>query len=309
MALSIGRKAAGGLVGLDLDGAYAAAVQVSGGTVTRAASTDLEPGLIVDGEVADGPGLASALRAFFARHELPRRVRLGVSNQQVSVRSLELPRIEDDKERGMAVRFQAAETIAMPLEDAVFDYQVVGESTAPEGPARMRVVVVAARQAMIASLVESVRNAGLKPEAIDLDAFALTRALASPAAGLDDARVYCHLGAVTNLAVAVGDTCSFTRTLSVGRDEEGSPLPSSLAEEVRLSIDFYMAQADARPVGEVLLSGPGSAREGLAEELKSLLGLRSSVPALHAVDTERLSPDEDRSRYTVATGLAMGAAA
>ena len=53
-------------------------------------------------------------------------VRLGVANQQIVVRVVELPRIEDEKQRDAAVRFQAAEAIAMPLDEAVLDHQVAG---------------------------------------------------------------------------------------------------------------------------------------------------------------------------------------
>src|SRR2546430_11711514 len=47
--------------------------------------------------------------------------------------------------------FGSAEAIAMPLDEAVLDYQVVGQATSAEGSPRLRVVVVAARQAMIRS--------------------------------------------------------------------------------------------------------------------------------------------------------------
>ena len=51
-------------------------------------------------------------------------MRLGVANQQIVVRVVELPRIEDEKQRDAAVRFQASEAIAMPLDEAVLDHQV-----------------------------------------------------------------------------------------------------------------------------------------------------------------------------------------
>ena len=49
-----------------------------------------------------------------------------MANQQIVVRQIELPAIEDSKELDAAVRFQAAETIAMPLDEAVLDYQLLG---------------------------------------------------------------------------------------------------------------------------------------------------------------------------------------
>ena len=70
--------------------------------------------MISDGEVTDVTALTDALRDFFKTEGLPKRVRLGIANQQIVVRQLEIPKIDDPKERAAAVRFQASETIAMP---------------------------------------------------------------------------------------------------------------------------------------------------------------------------------------------------
>ena len=317
MALTLSKKNPRGSVGLDLDGGFVSAVQTSAGRISRAASLDLPSGLITDGEVTDVEGLSSSLKSFFKENGLPTRVRLGVSNQQIVVRHLDLPLIENKDELAAAVRFQAAEAIAMPLEEAVLDFQVVGQRQSLEGAPRLRVVVVAARKAMIERFVDSVRGAGLKPEGIDLNAFALVRALAKPSpepvadelATDQSACVYCHLGGVTNLAVAVADECLFTRPLSTDWREEGDLVAAALAEEIRLSIDFYMAQPDARPVGEVQLSGPGSAIEGLAEDLSALIHLPVAVAdPLGGLEVNGALEGEDPHRHTVAAGLALGAA-
>ena len=330
MALTLSRKNPRGSVGLDLDGAFVAAVQTEAGRISRAASMELPSGVISDGEVTDVERLSESLKTFFKENDLPTRVRLGVSNQQIVVRHLELPQIGEESELAAAVRFQAAEAIAMPLDEAVLDYQVVGQATSPEGSPRLRVVVVAARQAMIERFVEGVRAAGLKPEGIDLNAFALVRALAKPveetaapvepqpvgpygaAPSMVDpqnlACVYCHLGGVTNLAVAVGTNCLFTRPLSTDWAEEGENVASPLAEEIRLSIDFYMAQPDARPVGEVQLSGPGASIDGLAEQLSSLIHLPVAVAdPLGGLQADGALRGENPYRHTVAAGLALGA--
>ena len=324
MALTLGKKNPRGSVGLDLDGAFVAAVQAQDGRVSRAASMELPSGVITDGEVADVERLTESLKTFFKENDLPTRVRLGVSNQQIVVRHLELPQIEEQAELAAAVRFQAAEAIAMPLDQAVLDYQVVGQATSAEGTPRVRVVVVAARQAMIERFVDGVRGARHKPEGIDLNAFALVRALAKPAAdpapagegegefGAPEqlACVYCHLGGVTNLAVAVGNNCLFTRPLSTDWTDQGDHVASALAEEIRLSIDFYMAQPDARPVGEVALSGPGSTHEGLAEQLSGLIHLPVAVAEpLGGLEVNGALNGEDPHRHTVAAGLALGASA
>lgn len=62
-----------GIVGLDLDGEFIAAVQTSADGISRAVSEELAPGVITDGEVTDVPALADQLREFFKKHSLPRR--------------------------------------------------------------------------------------------------------------------------------------------------------------------------------------------------------------------------------------------
>jgi type IV pilus assembly protein PilM len=310
MAFSLRKNSERGVVGLDIDGRYLAAAQVDSGRVVRGASLELPVGLVRDGEVVDRDGLANALKSFVQQAGLPKSVRLGVSNQQIVVRVVELPRIEDADERDTAVRFQAADAIAMPLDDAVLDYQVAGYAEALDGTSRMQVVLVAARRSMIDALLEAAKKAGLRPAGIDLDAFALVRTLAKASAGGDDesARVFCHLGGVSNLAIAVGTTCFFTRPLSAVWEDEGAG--SQLADEIRLSIDFYMTQPQAKPVGEVVLSGPGSSDHDLVESLADQLGLPVEVAApLGRIDASGLGPSEDPHRYTVAAGLALGASA
>jgi type IV pilus assembly protein PilM len=309
MALSLSKNSNRGTVGLDLDGAYIAAAQINADGVSRAASTELAPGVISDGEVTDVNALTDSLRDFFKANGLPKRVRLGIANQQIVVRQMEIPKIEDEKERAAAVRFQAAEAIAMPLDEVVLDYQVVGEAVTPEGSPRLRVIVVAARESMIARIVEAVRDAGLRPEGIDLNAFALVRALAMPSDSTETARVYCHLGGVTNLAIAVGTSCLFTRPLSAQWDSDDDNVAAALAEEIRLSIDYYMAQPEARWVGEIVLSGPGSRRENLADELSGLIEVPVTVAEpLGRLQAGKLPTDEDPYRHTVAAGLALGGA-
>ncbi|HEX6582938.1 MAG TPA: pilus assembly protein PilM [Thermoleophilaceae bacterium] len=309
MAFSLRKNSSGGTVGLDIDGRYLAAAQVESGRVVRGASLELPSGLVRDGEVIDRDRLADALKNFVAEASLPKSVRLGVANQQIVVRVVELPRIEDPKERDAAVRFQAAEAIAMPLDEAVLDHQIAGYTDAPDGSPRMQVVVVAARRSMIEAVLEAAKKAGLKPAGIDLDAFALVRTLATASTGPDDtARVYCHLGGVSNLAIAVGTACFFTRPLAAVWDDEDAG--ARLADEIRLSIDYYMTQGQAKPVGEVVVSGPGSVDDQLVESLGIHLGLPTTVAApLGVLDPSALVGGEDPHRLTVAAGLAMGAAA
>ena len=236
------------LVGLDIDPSGITAAQVSANghlAVENAAVAELEPGVIRDGEVADAEGLSEALRALWKQHRwLGKRVRVGVANQKIVVRVIDLPPLVDGREMDAAVRFQAEQHIPMPLDSTVLDYHSLDVVNTPEGP-RQRVVVVAARRDMIERLLLAVRGAGLRAEGIDLSAFAMVRALAADdvAAGAGDAEdgpdhvLYLSVGGLTNLAVAQGTTCLFTRSSTGGLEL----LAVELAERRRLTLEHARA--------------------------------------------------------------------
>jgi type IV pilus assembly protein PilM len=308
MSLSFRNKKQDGVVGLDIDGGFIAAAQLGSGGAERAASRELDPEVVRDGEVVAPDRLGDALRDFFRAENLPRKVRLGVANQQIVVRQIEMPKIDDKRERDAAIRFQTAEAVAMPLEEAVIDYQTVGESQV-DGVTRERVLVVVARTAMILKLTDAVRSAGLKPEGVDLNAFALIRTLSGDPQPEAEARVYCHLGGVANVAVARGSACLFTRPLTADWDG-GYAGVETLAEELRMSIEYYRAQADAPAIGEIVVSGPGARIEGLAGRLGDLIGVRATAAEPLGSMSDTPFPDgEDPYRHTVSLGLALGAAA
>ncbi|HEY1522555.1 MAG TPA: type IV pilus assembly protein PilM [Solirubrobacteraceae bacterium] len=220
------------VVGLDIEPGYVAAVQSSGGTVAveRAACAALAPGAVHDGEVADVDAVADTLRALFAEHKLSKRVRLGVANQRIVMRAIDLPPLTDAKEIASAVRFQAQDHIPMPIEQAVLEHQVLGPVETPDGT-RTRVMVVAARRDMIERLLEAATRAGLNPQGIDLSAFAMIRALHR--AGSDDPVLYVNVGGITNLAVAEGTTCTFTRAIPYGTES----IAGELAQRRALTLD------------------------------------------------------------------------
>jgi type IV pilus assembly protein PilM len=200
----------------------------------EAAVTNLAPGVVRDGEVVDVDMLATALRKLFSDHKLTHRVRIGVANQRIVMRMLDLPPIKDPKQIATAVRFQAQEHIPMPLEQAVLEHYVLGPVETAEG-ARTRVVLVAARRDLIERWLEATRRAGLRPQGIDLSAFAMIRALHRP--GMVGATLLMNVGGMTNLAVAVGTTCVFTRAVPQGIES----LAGELAERRQLTLDHAHA--------------------------------------------------------------------
>jgi len=240
-SLTRGKAKESALVGLEIEAGSIGAAEVrSNGAahLTAAATAPLPPEAFHDGEVADAGSVTEALRELFAANKLGKRVRLGIANQRVVVRTLRLPAIEDPGELAAAVRFSAQEQIAMPLDQAVIDHRVVGGVPAAEGaPPQVDVIVVAARRDMIAASLKPLKDAGLEPVGVDLSAFGMIRALgdlaAAPAPATEPdpqpatgAVLYCSVGDVTNLAVAKGRSCLFTRVSPVGLEDIAGALAS-----------------------------------------------------------------------------------
>jgi type IV pilus assembly protein PilM len=286
-SFSLTKPKTGPLVGLDIEAGSIAATEIAANgsvQVTGSAIGALEPGAFHEGEVLDPERLAASLKAFFAEHKLSKRVRLGIGNQRLVVRTMRLPAIEDPKEMEAAVRFQAQEQVPMPLDQAVLEHQVVGGVPAEEGgTAQLDVVVVAARREMISSFVEPIRRAGLDPVGVDLAAFGMIRALAGAEAHSSDtpepgqqspgAVLFCNLGDVTNLAVARGRACLFTRVSYVGLEAMAAPLVSALGLTVAHGAQWLSYVGLEAPLEE--LDGDAEivaeARRALADGIGSLV--------------------------------------
>ncbi|MGH2969114.1 MAG: pilus assembly protein PilM [Solirubrobacteraceae bacterium] len=222
------------VVGLELDPGHLAAAEVAANgsiiTLTRGAVAPLRVGILRDGEVADVAGLAQALKGLFEENDLPKRVRLGVANQRIVVRSLDLMPAEDEKQLAALVRAEAPDHIPMPMNEAIVDFQPVGIVQTLAGP-RQRVVVVAVRREMIERVLAATSEAGLTVEGVDLSAFGMVRALAGPEAS--GAQLYVNVAGLTNVAVANPTGCLFTRAAAGGLDA----MVHNLAERRGLTVE------------------------------------------------------------------------
>jgi type IV pilus assembly protein PilM len=234
LPFNLGHRSGAGLVGLDIQPGFVAAVQarVNGSILAeRAATLPLPADAVRDGEVMDEDALSTVLRELFAQGGLGKRVRIGVANQRTVLRTLELPPVTDQKELAAAVAFQAQDQVPMPLSNAVMDFHPLGIVDTPAGP-RQRVVLVAAQRDMIERLLAGVRRAGLTAEGVDLSAFALIRSLYRPDPEQTGRVLYLNVDGLTNLAIAEGTICRFTRV--VGSGLEG--MAGELAERRSIAV-------------------------------------------------------------------------
>jgi type IV pilus assembly protein PilM len=293
----------GSVVGLDIQPGFIAAAQgrTSGSVmVEKAAAMSLAPDTLHHGEVNDEAGLAEALKELFGESGLSKRVRVGIANQRTVLRTLELPPVTDAKELAAAVNFQAQEQVPMPLNNAVLDFHPLGVIDTPAGP-RQRVVLVAAQRDMIERLLGAIEQAGLIPVGIDLSAFALIRSLYAPEpqAGEQEEPVetprvlYLNVDGLTNLAIAEGPVCRFTRVVAGGIE--------SMAAELAAKREISTPEARALLFAANLNDAPNSDEWGPA---------LSEQPAPSEAPTETLGgpelpPAEGVEHEPVAAPLTM----
>ncbi len=210
------------LVGLKIGASQLSAARVvnnGSAELVQVAQQALEPGIVVSGELREPEALSEALKLFFNDNKLPKQdVRLGIASNRIGVRTFEIGGITDPKQLENAIRFRAQETLPIPLEEAVLDYQILGETVDAEGARTQRVLLVVAYRDLVDRYVAACKKAGIKLVGIDLEAFALLRALGErPGEAGNAAIVVVTVGSErSTLAVSNGETCEFTRVIEWG---------------------------------------------------------------------------------------------
>lgn len=300
------------VVGLDIGTSGVRAAQLrtgrAGTTLERFGQVGLPPGAVRDGEVVDPGAVAAAVRQLWAQAGFStRQVVVGVANQKVVVRQVELPWLPPAELRG-SLAFSVQDVIPMPVDSAVLDFHLLEEFTNASGARMVRLLLIAAARDMIGSALQAVELAGLQVRTVDLTSFAVLRSLVHGGSGLGTtgAEALVDIGAsVTNIVVHEGGVPRFVRILLMGgadvtdavaerlgvpldeaeqvKRQTGLPLVAEQAEdpaagaiaitggafveEVRGSLDYYSAQPGSPRLSRVVLSGGGSRLPGLVERL------------------------------------------
>jgi type IV pilus assembly protein PilM len=231
-----------------------------------------------------------------------KRIVTSVSGKEVVVRYLNMARMSQEELKN-TISFEAEKYVPFPIEECVVDCQKLeGEDETKKG-SNMPVLMVAVKRSQIADHLKILSDAGVVPEAIDVDSFAIanimdlcrgTNAASSP----DEAVLaFVDIGlAKTSVNITDRGTTLFTREitmagqdftsaiargLNLGADEaetrkrrEGSESQEvrtavfsaleDLGNEIQLSLDYFQNQHQ-KPVGRVILSG-GGARLAAAQE-------------------------------------------
>lgn len=295
-------------IGLDIGTSGVRAAELSFGkggvTLEKFGQVALPEGAVRDGEVLDGPAVTTAVRQLWSATKFShKKVVLGVANQRVVVRQVELPAMAAaDLKRSLA--FQVQDYLPMPVDEAVLDFHGV-ESFEFNGAPHVRGLLVAASRETVMANVRAVQGAGLQVGMVDLTSFAVLRSVGTRHHADIETEVLVDIGArVTNIVVHADGVPRFVRILLMGGQDitdsvaEKLGVPLSEAEgikqtlglvgaggehdrasrvvdsvaqnfldEVRGSLDYYAASNPDFPIDRVVVSGGGSCLRGLTERL------------------------------------------
>jgi type IV pilus assembly protein PilM len=233
-------------VGLDIgtDHIRVAQVKPVGASfqLTGYAMVGVPMGAVVEGEIVDVEAVAASIRELVRTSGLhPKNCAIGVSNQKVVVRLIDLPYMERSELQG-AIQYQAQDYIPIPIEDAILDFQIIGDYMTTTDEHMMEVLLVAAQRDMVQSSVRAVEEAGLKLQQIDVTSFAIVRALMGPTQSVlpdeseeaGEATGIIHISSgLTNIAVVEKGVPRFTRVSALA----GNQFTQAIANALNLTFD------------------------------------------------------------------------
>ncbi|MBN2404716.1 MAG: type IV pilus assembly protein PilM [Coriobacteriia bacterium] len=231
-------------IGLDIGTDHVRIAQVkpagAGLELTGYGSVEIPMGAVVEGEIVDVEAVTSAIKELQRRSNVRgKNVAIGVANQKVIVRLIDLPFMERAELEG-AIQYQAQDYIPMAVEESILDFQIIGDYMTPGDEHMMEVLLVAAHRDMIANAVAAVEGAGLKLTQIDVSSFALVRALmgsGQPVIAQDDegsAVGVIHISSgITNITVVERGVPRFNRISSLA----GNQFTQAIANVLNLTFD------------------------------------------------------------------------
>lgn len=308
-----------GAIGLDIGASAVRVAHVAGGrgapSLMSFAQVALPEGAVADGEIQDPGPVSEAIAQLWKRAKLrSKRAVLGVSNQRVVVRQVDLPFLEE-KEFRSSLKFQAADYIPMSVEDAQLDFVVIDDYQTESQEHMMRVLLIAAATDMVDAFVTTAASGGVETTGVDVTPFAIARAV-SPSArgevGVAGSEAVIDVGAATtNILIHHNGEPRFVRILLVGGNDATSALAEelgvtfeeaeavkldlgggvgpeaargllerqvgTLVDEIRGSLDYYLSQEDSEPVSSIVLTGGGSLTAGLTQRLEQTLKTQVQV--------------------------------
>ena len=235
----------------------------------------------------------------------PKRLVTSVSGRSVIVRQVETPRLGPDELKAH-ITYEADKYIPFGTDEVIIDCQPLPDREGAKAT-NMQVLLVAVRRGFVEDHISMLKSAGIHPEVIDVDVFALANAyeLFGPGGEAQEgATALIDIGASkSNIAIVQGKRLLFTREIYLAGNEitdaivrtfnepadeieriksapgdalealvdAAMPAFEDLANEIRLSFDYVEGQFEQQ-VSNVVLTGGTSQLATIGEILGNILG-------------------------------------
>ena len=232
------------LIGLDIGSASVKAVRLSnharGIELHHVGIAHLPPEAIVQGAFLNSSAIVEAIReAVDGASAKTKNVAVAVSGHSLIVKKISLPAMTRD-ELEESIRWEAEQYIPFDINEVNLDFQILSSGEAEK---QMDVLLVAAKKDLIDDYVNVVREAGLHPAVLDVEAFAVENAFeANCEVVAGDVVALVDIGAqVVNINVVAGGVPAFTRDISTGGNV--------YTEEIQKALSVSWEEAERIKIG------------------------------------------------------------
>ncbi|MCW3058984.1 MAG: pilus assembly protein PilM [Capsulimonas sp.] len=253
------------VVGLDIGSRMikVALAEAAGGRwrILKAASGPTPPDSIRDGIIVDGPAVSKAIRDLMHQHGIEANGAVAaISGASVIVRHVKMPRMSEALLR-KGVRYEASKYISSATEDSMIEFEITGP--VPGEDDKMGVMLVAVPNEMVESRLGALSGAGLEPVGIDIETFAMQRALID----LDETNsVASATVAMLDIGATSTDVCivtegkfALTRSIAIAGDSFTNAIKT-----ISRTIDWTELEEIKRRVDMVALLTPDTLPEAMA---------------------------------------------
>lgn len=236
------------VVGLDIGSSSIKIVRAEpsddGVRISQVAMCPTPPDAVKDGVIVNIPEVAAAVQFAIRTAGIKASGAIAaIAGSGVIVRHVQVPKMTEQVLR-RSIRYEASKCISAPVDDCVIEFEILEDTE----DGRMKIVIVAAPNAMVESKVGTLEQAGLEPVAIDLEAFATFRALVEyhpDPSVLDKTIALLDVGAShTEIDLVCKGNLALTRAIPIA----GSSVTKAIrgaenctdaeAEELKLSLDL-----------------------------------------------------------------------
>jgi type IV pilus assembly protein PilM len=190
--------------------------------------------------------------------------------QSVFARFVKLPGLEQEKLEKI-IAFEAQQNVPFPIDDVVWDYQLVGGGLEEQ----IQVVLVAIKVDLLDDINGGVEEAGLHTSTIDVAPMALYNAFRYSYPNVNECSLLVDIGARTTNVLFIEPRRIFSRSLPIG----GSAITGAIAREFGESFEA----AETRKKRDAFVGLGGAYAEPSDHDLARVSKLaRSTMTRLHA---------------------------